>query len=65
LGVTGVDFATTCNQLNVEQKVSPSEDLIQGHGLLNRALLIFMIRVKCNSQIADIKLSTLLPTAVK
>lgn len=41
LGVTGVGFASACNQLNVEQKVSPPEDLMQEHGLLNRVLLIY------------------------
>ena len=41
LGITGVGFASACNQLNVEQKVSLPEDLMQEHGLLNRVLLIY------------------------
>ena len=41
LGITGAGFATACNQLNIEQKVSPPEDLMQEHGWLNRILLIY------------------------
>jgi hemerythrin-like domain-containing protein len=41
VGITGVGFASACNQLNVEQNISPPEDLMQEHGLLNRILLIY------------------------
>lgn len=42
-GITGIGVLTGCNdkEEGEDQKVSPPEDLMQEHGLLNRVLLIY------------------------
>jgi hemerythrin-like domain-containing protein len=41
-GVIGISFLTSCKDNEEEEKgVSPPEDLMQEHGLLNRVLLIY------------------------
>ncbi len=51
-GVTGMSILAGCNQKEdgEEQEVSPPEDLMQEHGLLNRVLLIYD---KCRTQLTD------------
>jgi hemerythrin-like domain-containing protein len=40
-GIAGTGFLAGCMKVDEEQKVSPPEDLMQEHGLLNRVLLIY------------------------
>ena len=41
-GLTGISFLSGCKEKETEEKkVSPPEDLMQEHGLLNRILLIY------------------------
>ena len=40
-GITGMGFITSCN-VEEEEEVTPSEDLMREHGVLNRILLILM-----------------------
>jgi hemerythrin-like domain-containing protein len=41
VGLTGMSLLTACSGKGEEKEVSPPEDLMQEHGLLNRILLIY------------------------
>jgi hemerythrin-like domain-containing protein len=41
VGLTGITLLTACSGKGEEKEVSPPEDLMQEHGLLNRILLIY------------------------
>jgi hemerythrin-like domain-containing protein len=49
-GVAGATLLTACGGEGEEKEVSPPEDLMQEHGLLNRILLIYD---RCNEEIAS------------
>ncbi|HMG69419.1 MAG TPA: hemerythrin domain-containing protein [Chitinophagaceae bacterium] len=53
-GILGVSFLTGCkeNKEGEDKEVSPPEDLMQEHGLLNRVLLIYD---NCRTQLLDKK----------
>jgi hemerythrin-like domain-containing protein len=40
-GIAGLTFISGCKENDEDKKVSPPEDLMQEHGLLNRVLLIY------------------------
>lgn len=40
-GVTGTGLISSCNEEGEEEEVTPSEDLMREHGVLNRILLVY------------------------